>query len=70
MDKTSPAGQHKNIFCQVVAMKDGEPVVHNVGGTELRIDVPLPPKADAPPPAADARGDEAGRPAASRRRSG
>ena len=31
-------------------MKDGEPVVHNVGGTELRIDVPLPPKADAPPP--------------------
>jgi hypothetical protein len=50
VDKTSPAGQHKNIFCQVVAMKDGEPVVHNVGGTELRIDVPLPPKADAPAP--------------------
>ena len=50
VDKTSPPGQHKNIFCQVVAMKDGEPVVHNVGATELRIDVPLPPKVNALPP--------------------
>ncbi len=34
-------------------MVGGEPVLHNVGGTELRIDVPLPPKpmtAAAPPP--------------------
>jgi hypothetical protein len=49
IDKTSPPGQHKNIFCQVVAMKDGEPVVQSAGGTELRIDVPLPPKVNAPP---------------------
>ena len=50
VDKAAPAGQHKNIFCQVTAMKDGEPVVQNAGGAELRIDVPLPPKANTPPP--------------------
>ncbi len=53
--KESPAGTHKNIFCQLVITQNGEPVVHNVGGTELRIDVPLPPKpaavAAAPAPA-------------------
>lgn len=42
--KESPAGTHKNLFCQLVIMQNGEPIVHNVGGTELRIDVPLPPK--------------------------
>jgi hypothetical protein len=46
--KESPAGTHKNIFCQVVITQAGEPIVHNVGGTELRIDVPLPPKPSAP----------------------
>jgi hypothetical protein len=50
-DKSSPAGQHKNLFCQVVITQNGEPVLHNVGGTELRIDVPLPPKPNTPPPA-------------------
>jgi hypothetical protein len=30
---------------------NGEPVVHNVGGTELRIDVPIPPKVTAAAPA-------------------
>jgi Bacterial pre-peptidase C-terminal domain len=51
VDATAPAGTHKNIFCQIVVTENGEPVVHNVGGSELRIDVPLPPKKDAPPPA-------------------
>jgi hypothetical protein len=51
VDPTAPAGTHKNIFCQVVITENGEPVVHNVGSSELRIDVPLPPKKDAPPPA-------------------
>jgi hypothetical protein len=51
VDKASPAGQHRNIFCQAIVMVNGEPVVHNVGGTELRIDVPLPPKPNAPAPA-------------------
>ncbi len=63
VDKTSPPGQHRNIFCQVVVTKDGEPILHNVGGTELRIDVPLPPKVaaapkpstPAPPPAQPAK---------------
>lgn len=50
VDKTAPAGQHRNVFCQAVVMHNGEPVVHNVGGTELRIDVPLPPKVAAAPP--------------------
>jgi Bacterial pre-peptidase C-terminal domain len=51
VEPTAPAGTHKNIFCQVVVMENGEPVVHSVGSSELRIDVPLPPKKDAPPPA-------------------
>jgi hypothetical protein len=53
--KESPAGTHKNIFCQLVIMQQGEPIVHNVGGTELRIDVPLPPKPAAAAPAAVAQ---------------
>src|SRR5262249_61111500 len=48
LDKTSPPGQHNNIFCQVVVMQNGEPVLHNVGGTQLRIDVPIPPKSNQP----------------------
>jgi len=54
VDATAPAGIHKNLFCQVVVTDNGEPVVHHLGGSELRIDVPLPPKKDAPPPAAAA----------------
>ncbi|MFN0199544.1 MAG: PPC domain-containing protein [Planctomycetaceae bacterium] len=38
----SPPGTHKNIFCQVVVTENGEPIVHAVGGTEVRIDKPLP----------------------------
>jgi hypothetical protein len=49
VDKTSPPGQHKNIFCQVELVQGGEPIVANTGGTELRIDVPIPPKANEPP---------------------
>jgi hypothetical protein len=53
IDKTSPPGQHKNLFCQLVIVQNGEPIVHNVGSSELRIDVPLPRKqAEAPKPAA------------------
>jgi hypothetical protein len=53
-DKTSPAGKH-GVFCQVVIEKNGEQVVHNVGGGELRIDVPLPPKVTAAAPPAGAK---------------
>ncbi len=43
-DKGSPAGNHQNLFCQVVVMMNGEPIVHNLGTGALRVDVPLPPK--------------------------
>ena len=48
-DKISPAGNHANLFCQVVVVQDGEPIVHNLGTGQLRIDVPLPPKPNAAP---------------------
>ncbi len=50
----SPAGNHQNLFCQVVVPEQGEPVVHNLGTGTLRVDVPLPPKANEPPPPAPA----------------
>lgn len=50
-DKVSPAGNHSNLFCQIVITKDGEPIIHNLGTGQLRIDVPLPPKANTPAPA-------------------
>ena len=47
-DPTSAAGKHRNIFCQVQLSQYGEPIVQNTGSTELRIDVPLAPKPNAP----------------------
>jgi hypothetical protein len=47
-DKVSPAGNHANLFCQVVVTQNGEPIVHNIGTGALRIDVPLPAKPAAP----------------------
>ncbi len=49
-DKASPAGIHRNLFCQVVITKNGEPIVANTGYSELRIDVPIV-KKDPPKPA-------------------
>ncbi len=51
-DKTSPAGQH-NVFAQVVIERGGELITGNTGGTQLRIDVPLPPKVAVVPPKVD-----------------
>jgi hypothetical protein len=39
------------LFCQVVITMNGEPILHNLGSSEFRVDVPLPPKANASPPA-------------------
>ena len=52
----APVGQHKSLFGQITIMKDGEPIVHSVGGGGvLRIDPPPPPKPNAaPPPVAQA----------------
>ncbi|MEZ6128355.1 MAG: PPC domain-containing protein [Planctomycetaceae bacterium] len=45
----SPAGNHKNIFCQVVVTENAEPITHaRVGNTELRVDKPLPKPVAAP----------------------
>ena len=41
----SPPGVHKTIFCRAVVKSQGEPITHVVGGGELRIQPPLPPKA-------------------------
>ncbi len=46
VDKAGSAGQHKTLFCQVSVVENGEPILHNLGGTELRIDVPLPAKTE------------------------
>ena len=41
----SPAGQHKNLLCQITIMKDGEPIIQSVGqGGILRIDRAAAPK--------------------------
>lgn len=48
-EKESPAGKH-GIFGVVTITANGEQVTHNVGGAELRIDVPLPPKPNTPAP--------------------
>jgi hypothetical protein len=65
VDPASPAGQHKNIFCQVTVMESGEPVLHALGGTELRIDVPI--QAPAPVAAAPAEEKKPAEPAPAKR---
>ncbi len=50
--KDSPAGKHKSVLARATIVEQGEPVVHMLYGGELRIDVPLPPKPDAPAVAA------------------
>jgi hypothetical protein len=47
-DPATPAGNHQNLFCQIVVTKEGEPIIHNIGSGALRVDVPLPPKPNAP----------------------
>ena len=44
----APVGIDLILFCQITVVDFGEQVVHNIGATELRIDVPLPPKKDQP----------------------
>jgi len=48
----SPVGKHKTVICRATIVAQGEPIVHTLGTGELRIDEPLPPKADAPAQAA------------------
>jgi hypothetical protein len=64
LDPAAPPGQHKNLFCQVVITQNGEPIVQNVGSSELRVDKPQvaaaaapagPQKPAAAPPAGEKR---------------
>ena len=52
----APPGLNKSLFCQVVVTENGEPVIHNIGTGQIRVDKPLPPKAApaAPAPVAQA----------------
>ncbi len=54
-DKGSPAGTHKNVFCEATIVENGEPVLHNIYSTELRIDQPLPAPTKPAAPAAVAK---------------
>lgn len=48
----TPAGKHGSLFCEVDVVKDGETIVHYLGGGgTLRVDTPAPPKAVAAAPA-------------------
>jgi len=40
-DKTTPAGIHRNLFCQVLVPRAGEVMLANTGYSELRVDVPI-----------------------------
>ena len=50
-EKDTKPGTHKNIFCRIYIPEAGDIIVHSrVGGTELRVDKPIPPKKTAPKP--------------------
>ena len=66
-EPTAAAGIYRNLFCQVTIIENGEPVVHNIGATELRIDMPLPPKKDQPIVVAAPKKDPAPMPMVSKR---
>ena len=42
----SPPGLHRTLVCRAVVKSQGEPITHIVGGGELRIQPPLPPKSN------------------------
>ena len=45
-------GKNQTLVCRATVTMNGEPIVQTLGAGELRIDKPLPPKADAPAAAA------------------
>lgn len=38
----SPVGEHKNLFCQITVIENGEEIVHNIGTGRMRINKPAP----------------------------
>ncbi|MBX3439822.1 MAG: PPC domain-containing protein, partial [Planctomycetaceae bacterium] len=47
-ETNATAGNHTNLFCQVLVPEAGTTIVHNLGTGRLQVDVPIPPKADQP----------------------
>ena len=63
-EDTAPVGQHKNLFCDMVLMSNGKPVIQRAGmGGILRID---PKPKETPKPAAVVVKNEAPKPAAAK----
>jgi hypothetical protein len=55
-DKTSPAGRHAGLFCQVTIMQNGEPILQSIAqGGVLRVDPATVAKADVKDVKADAK---------------
>ena len=49
VSEKAPPGNHPTLFCSVVILKDGEPIVHNIGrGGPLRVDKPAETKTGKP----------------------
>ncbi len=44
----APVGKFESVFASITVTDQGEPIVHQIGNGELRIDAPLPPKAADP----------------------
>ena len=42
--------EHKNLFCRVTIMENGEPILHQLGSGRLRVNKPAPVKKAAPAP--------------------
>src|SRR5690606_25427270 len=61
----APVGQHKGLFCVLTIVKEGEPILHNIGqGGVLRIDKPPPaPKKQEPKPEAKPAAEPSEKPA-------
>jgi len=52
----APVGTHQGLFCRVTVMKDGQPIVHNIGrGGVLRVDKPPEQKKAVPAPVVAAK---------------
>ncbi len=65
IDVTAEAkpGRYTSLLCRSVQVRNGEPIVHTMASGELRVDVPLPPKPDAPQPAPEAKPEPEKKPA-------
>ena len=49
----APPGMNKSLFCQVIVTENEEPIIHNIGTGQIRVDKPLPPKAAPVAPVAE-----------------